>query len=259
MSKSAIAGLFAVAFISLASSSTVSAQAPDNTVLSKEVISASLPVTKPVIADPTAAPVTTAPPATPAADEVQKYTVAEHDTLSSIAEAHQTTWKRLYDKNTAITSPDVITVGEEIVIPKPDETFAERALPTPAVAQAPVATQPARAAAAPVAAPSAPVARGAVSGNLYTPGYCTWYVKNKRPDLPNNLGDASSWVYNASRQGMATGSTPRVGAAGQSGGHVVYVESVNGDGTVTISEMNHAGLYVVTTRTLPASYFTYIY
>lgn len=262
MSKSAIAGLFAFAFIGLASSSTVSAQAPDNTLISKDVLATTLPATvTPSLLDLNVpAPAETAAPVAPAPVEPEKYIVAERDTLSSIASSHQTTWKRLYDKNTSLASPDVITVGEEIIIPKADETLAERALPQPVVPAAPVAVQPAQQPArAAASAPSTYVARGSVSGNLYTPGYCTWYVKNKRPDLPNNLGDASTWVARASAQGMATGSAPRAGAAGQSGGHVVYVESVNGDGTVTISEMNHAGLYVVTTRTLPASYFMYIY
>ena len=97
------------------------------------------------------------------------------------------------------------------------------------------------------------------TGNRYSPGYCTWYVKNMRPDLPNNLGNANTWVSRAAAQGITTGSTPKAGAVGQRGMHVVYVESVNADSTVTISEMNHKGLYVRTVRTLPANYFTYIY
>ena len=77
--------------------------------------------------------------------------------------------------------------------------------------------------------------------------------------MPNNLGNANTWVARAAAQGMATGSTPRAGAVGQQGMHVVYVESVNGDGTVTISEMNHVGWNVVNQRTVPASNFQYIY
>ena len=37
-------------------------------------------------------------------------------------------------------------------------------------------------------------------------------------------------------------------------GHVAIVEAVNGDGTITISDMNYAGkLNVVSTRTISAS------
>lgn len=98
-----------------------------------------------------------------------------------------------------------------------------------------------------------------IAGNNYTPGNCTWYVKSKRPDIPNNWGDAYVWIGSAQASGYKTGSVPRVGAIGQAGIHVVYVERVNGNGTVYISEMNYVGLGVVSDRTVPASTFTYIY
>lgn len=98
------------------------------------------------------------------------------------------------------------------------------------------------------------------SNNGYAWGYCTWYAKSKRPDLPNNLGNGGQWVANAANQGFATGSAPRAGAIGEQPGHVVYIESVNADGTVNISEMNYnGGVGVVHTRTVAASMFTYIY
>lgn len=184
--------------------------------------------------------------------EPVKHQVKEHETLSDIAEQHQTTWRRLFDKNTQLADPNIINPGDELIVPAPDEQLEERALPV--VAPKPKAVQGSRPDKA-----VAPKSTGSVAGNGYTPGYCTWYVKNRRPDLPNNLGNAYAWVSNAAAQGLPTGSTPRVGAAGQRGNHVVYVESVNSDGTVTISEMNHKGLYVMTTRTLPAEYFSYIY
>lgn len=204
-------------------------------------------------------------PAKPAEPEVKKYKVAENDSLSKIATQHSTTWKRLYDKNTNLENPDVLAVGTEITIPKDDEQLTDRPLPRvepPAPAPAPRATTSTRAAQPRAQARTAAATtayRGSSSGNTYTAGYCTWYVKNMRPDLPNNLGNAETWVSRAAAQGIPTGSTPQVGAAGQRGNHVVYVEAVNGDGTVTISEMNHKGLYVRTVRTLPASYFMYIY
>ncbi len=97
-------------------------------------------------------------------------------------------------------------------------------------------------------------------GNTYVWGQCTWYAKNKRPDLPNSLGNGGQWVANAAALGFATGSTPRVGAIGEQPGHVVYVEAVHSNGTVTISEMNYnGGVGVVHKRTVPAGTFTYIY
>lgn len=189
---------------------------------------------------------------------VVEHIVEINQSLSDIAKIHNTTWKKLYDKNTAIVNPDVINVGDSIIIPAADETVEPRELPGASVA---VASQQSPSSSTSVNAQSKVTTstRGTASGNRYVAGYCTWYVKNQRPDLPNNLGNAATWVSRAAAQGMATGSTPRAGAVGQRGNHVVYVESVNADNTVTISEMNHKGLYVQTTRTLPASYFTYIY
>jgi surface antigen len=192
----------------------------------------------------------------------QKHVVVESETLSKIAESYQTTWKRIYDKNKAITDPNIVNPGDVVIIPKQEEVLEERDLPVIIQTNKPLAkstnnttnnTQ------TKTIESSQKAERGSVAGNGYVAGYCTWYVKNRRPDMPNNLGNASTWVARASAQGMATGSAPQVGAVGQKGNHVVYVESVNGDGTVTISEMNHKGRYVMTTRTVPASYFKYIY
>jgi surface antigen len=101
------------------------------------------------------------------------------------------------------------------------------------------------------------------AGNTYGYGYCTWYVKNVASWIPNGLGNANTWASRASSYGLSTGSTPRAGAVGTttrgSLGHVVYVRSVNTDGTVNISDMNYAGWNVVTYRTVPASQFFYIY
>jgi surface antigen len=103
--------------------------------------------------------------------------------------------------------------------------------------------------------------RGAVnsSGNGYEYHQCTWHAKNMRPDLPNNLGNAYSWVANAAAQGFATGSVPRAGAVGQQGNHVVYIERVNSDGTVYLSERNWDYNGSFRYRTAPASNFIYIY
>jgi surface antigen len=203
-------------------------------------------------------------PATPPVPA--KHIVNQGENLSKIAEKHQTTWKRIYDKNTEVADPDIVTTGQELVIPLADEQLAERELPVKAPPVQPVVES--RSVTAPVAAKKPAVApkpqntyvsRGSSSGNTYTAGNCTWYAKSRRPDLPNNLGNAETWVSRAAAQGLATGSTPQAGAIGQRGNHVVYVDSVNGDGTVNITEMNRVALYQVTSRTVPASYFMYIY
>ncbi len=197
-------------------------------------------------------------PAAPAPPTPVTYTVVAGDNLSKIANLYQTTWPRLYAKNTHIAHPDTIQAGDAITIPLAEEQLTERVLPTP---QIPITTPTTQAGtvAQPAAQAIRPTSAGGSAGNTYAAGYCTWYAKSRRPDLPNRMGNAISWVASARASGFATGGTPQAGAIGQQGNHVVYVESVNGDGTVTISEMNYRGLGVISTRTAPAGNFTYIY
>lgn len=99
-------------------------------------------------------------------------------------------------------------------------------------------------------------------GNTYTPGNCTWYVKSRRSDIPNSLGNANTWYYRAKNLGLSTGLTARQGAVGVSLdgplGHVVYVERVSGNQMI-ISEMNFVGLYRVSGRTIPTNGWFFIY
>lgn len=200
--------------------------------------------------------------------------VQSGDTLSSIAEAHSTDYVRLFNANDNVANPDVIDVDQEIRIPKADEQLPDRfgafqatvvVAPAPAV-EAPVAAAAPVAATyqapAPAAAPAARVAAPVYSqssANTYAYGWCTWYVKSRKPNIPNNWGNAYSWVGSAQAAGYATGATPVAGAIGAVDNHVVYVESVSG-GNVTISEMAYAGgVGVVHYRTVPASSFYYIY
>lgn len=187
--------------------------------------------------------------------EKKTYKIEQGDTLIKIAHKFNVAWQRLYDRNTTIEDPDVLIPGMEIVIPTLDEELPVRPIPENALSAVPV--QPNHVQSKKTAVQTTHAVSSA--GNLYTKGYCTWYVKNRRPDLPNNLGNAATWVTRAAAQGISTGSAPRIGAVGQRNNHVVYVEAVNDDGTITISEMNYRALYEKTTRTVPASYFAYIY
>ncbi len=197
-------------------------------------------------------------------NEETKHVVEEDETLSDIAEVHKTTWQRIYDKNVDIESPDVINPGDELIIPRPDEELEPREVPVaPAPEPAPVArTQSAQTTTQSRPRAAAPAPRGSSAGNGYVYGYCTWYVKSVRSDLPNNLGNANTWAVRAAAQGYATGSIPRAGAVAVATTgymHVAYVTGVNGDGTVNLSEMNYRGWGVVSSRTAPASQFVYIY
>lgn len=110
-------------------------------------------------------------------------------------------------------------------------------------------------------------------GNAYAGGQCTWWAYNRRKQMgintPSYLGNGGQWYLTAPSYGLRVDHNPQVGAAlsflpGQAGadgfyGHVAVVESVSGS-TITISEMNVVGPYVVSYRTLyNASQFWYVH
>ena len=110
------------------------------------------------------------------------------------------------------------------------------------------------------------------AGNRYAYGYCTWYAYNKRAAaghvVGSNWGNASSWATLARASGFAVDKNPQAGDVFQTSGgyggygHVGYVERVNEDGSIFVSEMNYAGWNRVSTRTVDASQvgaFNYIH
>lgn len=94
------------------------------------------------------------------------------------------------------------------------------------------------------------------STNLYPWGQCTFYVKSKRADIPNRMGNAHAWFNNAKIKGFKTGYEARVGAivVTREGpyGHVAMVEELK-NGQLLISEMNFKGLGVVSGRAIDLS------
>lgn len=86
--------------------------------------------------------------------------------------------------------------------------------------------------------------------NGYDRGYCTWWAATRRAQIgspiPSNLGNAITWKVLAQRAGLAVGTKPAGGAviwtpASSGYGHVGFVERVNGDGSVWVSDMNSRG------------------
>ena len=174
------------------------------------------------------------------------YVVKAGDTVDSLATKYQADKSQLIAANDAEING--IQVGERIIIPGGQ-------------------------------APAAPVARAAVTTSSYSSGgfawggsaiygyngydygYCTWWVANRRAavgmPVPANLGNASTWPYYARSAGMRVDNTPSQYAAAVTStrgeGHVVFVESVNADGSINISEMNHVGWNVTDYATIPAS------
>lgn len=117
----------------------------------------------------------------------------------------------------------------------------------------------------------------AVDGSVYnwqTGGYgyrnCTdWVAYRVRVaggHVPSGLGNANQWDDRAPYYGYTVSGTPRVGAAAVSNGgyygHVMYVEAVNGDGSIIVSDYNRAGTgkYDMTTLSAgTASNLRYVY
>jgi surface antigen len=75
--------------------------------------------------------------------------------------------------------------------------------------------------------------------------YTAWKVYQNYGNMPywGGVGNANQWPGNARRAGIPTGSTPRVGsvAVWDVGyyGHVMWVEAVNPDGSIWISQYNY--------------------
>lgn len=95
-----------------------------------------------------------------------------------------------------------------------------------------------------------------LGGPWYTPGQCTQWAWYNRQDLPL-LGNANAWARNAAAAGYRVDNIPSAGAVLQTTagwyGHVGYVEAVNPDGSIIMSEMNYGIPYRVIRSTIPAS------
>lgn len=161
------------------------------------------------------------------------YAVKSGDTVEALAQRYSTSKEQILSDNDAEVSG--LKVSQSILI---------RGGIQPVVV--------ARTAAVSYAAPANTLSfggRATYGYNGYDYGYCTWYVANKRLSngsaMPSNLGNASTWAVRAASYGLATGRTPRVGAAvvtsTRGAGHVAYVEQVNDDGSIWVSEMNSSG------------------
>ena len=186
------------------------------------------------------------------------YTVKDGDTAASIAKKYGG------DEQMLVLFNDLeeggLYAGRKLIIPNGDLPETER---------------PGYVAPRPVIAYSAPTYggysfNGGSVGNRYAFGNCTYYVYDRRAALGRPIGsfwgNASTWAAAARSSGYVVNNTPAPGAIAQWNaysdgwigyyGHVAVVESVHGDGTVTISEMNNSalgGYNRVNSRTLPAS------
>ena len=98
--------------------------------------------------------------------------------------------------------------------------------------------------------------------------YTSWKVYSTYGYMPywGGVGNANQWPANAVRAGIPTGSTPRVGSVAVWNvgyyGHVMWVEAVNNDGSIWVSQFNYdfRGTYSeMLVSAGMASNLTYIY
>lgn len=103
--------------------------------------------------------------------------------------------------------------------------------------------------------------------NGYDCGWCTWWAAFRRMQtgnpVPSNWGDAYTWAAAAAGSGHTVSLTPVAGAViWFNYDHVGFVEGLNSDGSITISEMNQEGWDVVDYRNIPSDQladYKYIY
>lgn len=94
-------------------------------------------------------------------------------------------------------------------------------------------------------------------------GQCTWYVYNRfsqlgKPIKHSPMGNGGEWAFYAQNYGYSVSRNARAGTAisfppGVAGsspqyGHIAFVEKVNEDGSVLVSEMNVKGEFIISTR-----------
>jgi surface antigen len=157
------------------------------------------------------------------------YTVKPGDTPASLATKYNANASQITSFNDAELSG--LPVGEQIVIPNGQP-------PAPVVE---ISSSYSASYGGPFAA--------TYGDNGYDFGFCTWYVASRRIQIgdpvPTDLGNADTWAYRAAAFGMLVNNTPSYGAAVVLSevheGHVAFVEQVNPDGSVWVTEMNSRG------------------
>jgi len=155
------------------------------------------------------------------------YTVKAGDTPDSLSQKYRANKEQIIAYNDAELTG--LVLGEQIIIPNGQQ-------PAPVVSRS-------------SGGGSYSFFFGSAGYNGYDRGFCTWYVANRRAEIgrpvPAGLGNASTWDDRAPSAGLVVNKTPSYGAAvvtSQRGaGHVAFVERVNADGSIWVSEMNSRG------------------
>lgn len=192
------------------------------------------------------------------------YTAQDGDTIQSIAERYKASPERI----TSFNDLEMAALKKDMRIIIPDGIKPADPAPAPAATGRTSSGQTTGSFSS-----TANLANASASvGNKYAFGNCTWYAYERRAQLGRPIGsfwgNASTWAMNGAAAGFAVNRTPAPGAIMQNGGgyagygHVAIVETMNPDGSITVSEMNYAGFNVISSRTIPAGQignYTYIH
>lgn len=192
------------------------------------------------------------------------YTVKDGDTVASLAEKYKSDAQLLIALND-LEKDQTLNPGAVLILPNGELPETER--PEYVVATGSNGKYHSG------ASTSSHYSAVYASGNKYAYGWCTWYAWQWRKDtlgdaMPSNMGNASSWARSAAAAGYTVSRTPVYGAVFQTTGgsyygHVGVVTAVNGDGSITISDMNGiAGWGRVGSKTISAAEaakYNYIY
>lgn len=173
------------------------------------------------------------------------YTVKAGDTYDSIAEKYRV------DKQNIVSYNDLelsgMTVGSQIILPDAVLPATERPGYVAPRLYFSYATGGGSADVTFLYVNTSPTS----AGNKHAWGNCTWYVWERRnqlggawilPSAP--LGNAAQWAYSLGNAGYRVDRRPSFGAIMQNGGeingygHVAFVESIEPNGDVIITEMN---------------------
>jgi surface antigen len=182
------------------------------------------------------------------------YTVKAGDTIQSIADKYKSNASLITTYNDLEISG--VSAGAKIIIPGGDLPTTER----------PGYTAPITRIASTSGSSSSGSAfsgfRSGSVGNKYAYGNCTWWAYERRAQMGRPVGsfwgNGGSWAFSGRAAGFLVNNVPAAGAVlveAGSPGHVGIVESVNGDGSIVISEMNNAaygGFNIVNNRTISA-------
>lgn len=108
----------------------------------------------------------------------------------------------------------------------------------------------------------------AVGGSIWNPqtggygyrnctDYVSWKIRSEGRYVPAGLGNAKDWDNNFPSDGSPSPGDAAVSNAGTYG-HVMYVEAVHGNGTITISDYNRAGTGKYATSTISAAGLSFL-